>query len=289
MGRTSGANKARRTAAMMTREREAACGEMNKATKGALGRIEKLISNTREANLRYYHQLGHVLLEVQADPDMYTPQAMRQIERALPTYARVLRKAKAFARDYTKGALDALIKLKNPDNGFQLHWGHVSSLLSIASEASREDWALRAVNKMWDPPALHAAIRKKHGDNGNGGGRPHKIPATVHAQIRQIKEFTRNWVFKAENLWVGNETNVFVNIESEPPESFVPEDSDNLQELIDLLPKMKSAIAELSTLASKGKKRVDKILVDRDAAADAEADAGKARRAIDISSSRKAS
>ncbi len=283
MGRTSGPNVARRTAAAMTRDREDACSEMNKFTKAKLGKIEKLVTSTRETNLRYYYQLGVELLEIIDNPDTYTVAAIRQLERALPTYARTMRKARSFAREYTKDSLEALVKLKNPDTGFQLHWGHVSSLLSVAGEKAREDWALRAVNKMMDPPALHAAIRRKlHGDREGVGGRPHKIPATVHGQIRQIKEFTRNWVFKATKLWNGDETNIFVNIDNEPAESLMPEDAENLQELLDLLPQMRGIVTELTGLGSKAKKHIDKVLADREAAELAEEDNGKARRAIDI-------
>jgi hypothetical protein len=286
MGRTAGAASANRGAAAFTKERAEALAEMNPATHRQLVKLEKMIGTTRENNLRFYHKLGDMLLEIERAQVKYTTQGYNLIEAALSIQKRTLRKAKSFARAYEKDQLKELIELKNEDTGFQLHWGHVDYLLTLKTERQRQQWAKQAVKQMWSPDILHDHIKKHYGERGNGGGRPHKLPGTVHAQIRQIKEFVRNFNYKSQNLWNGEENNVFANIQDEPPDELNEVDLDNLDELIDLLPQMALISKELRPLAVQAKKRVEAVLKAREKATKevdkAESEQGKPLRSITL-------
>lgn len=227
MGRSSLRSRAgQQTLNKLVAERQEAIESMNSELKSAFRRIEKMCHDTREANLRFYYNLGHLLLDVMTEPK-YGTGAMAKLERALSTQRRTLRRARQFAENYTPDQLDALVALEHTETGYRLHWGHVSYLLSLNTPAQRQTWAERAVKNLWDPPTLHANMKARLGNRGVGGGRPHKLPQTVHMQIRQMLEVTRNFVKKRE-LWNGKDENVFTNILEGPPDEFEPIDMEAL-------------------------------------------------------------
>jgi len=289
MGRTSAAARVGRSAKLIATEREANIAGMNAATKKKFTKLSKMIGDTREANLRFYHSIGSELLDIEEDQDKYTHDGYRLMIASLSLDARVLNKAKNFADSYDAKQLTALIKLKNKDSEFQLHWGHIDYLLTLNTEKQREMWADKAVNKMWDPPELHDHIQLRYnrGDSDkDAGGRPHKLPAKVSGQIRQIKEHARNFVYKANNMWNGEEYNVFANILAEPIDELTDVDLENLEELIELLPEIKRLTTQLKPLTVHAAKHVSKVLADRAAAeaklAEAEENAGRESRLIEL-------
>lgn len=286
MGRTSAKAKMQRNAAAMKRDRGDALSEMNAATRRKLKKIEKMLGDTREMNLRFYHELGYELLVIAENVEKYGRRAYKQITAALPLHKRTLRFARAFARDISTDEFEFLVRLRDDAMGFQLHWGHMQYLLTQNTQALRRKWAERAVKYLWDPKTLHANMQHEEGSKGAPGGRPHKLPATVHMQIRQIQQFCHNWAHKAEYLWNGDEDNVFANIQDEPPESFSMLDLENLEKIIEDLPRMRELIGQMRPLAVQARNHVCKILEDRAAEEAArreeEVASGKESRAIEL-------
>ena len=293
MGRQSLKTKAERkgggrktkTAAAMTKERNGAIGQMNSKLKRKFTKIEKSVNDLRAENLRYYWNIGKICEEIRDNPDQYlgkdgTP-GLKLIEQALSTQARTLRKAAMFARTYDEEGLEWLIGLQHTETNFQLHWGHVSFLLTCKTDAQRERFAQMAVDKMLDPPALHEKI-KKGTSRGGGHGRKHEMPKTVPAQIRQIITICRQWVGKDEGVWNGDEESVFGNIMNLAPEEMDAEMVEQLEEISGLMATIQSSAGENIGRADRAKEHLEATIQKRDEREAAEAEAGRETRAIDL-------
>lgn len=266
MGRTSVVDRLERAAtAEQVRGRKEILKTMTAKLKRKLGQIERLACGSREANLRFYHAFGKILLAVRENQDnQYGENPVDALDKASTLGKRLLYKSASFAEKFDADELEWFIALTNEDAVFSLHWGHVQYLLVLETKRERQQFARRAVQNLWDPKALGAAVKRRKGPGQNAGpGCPHKLPATVHLQIRQILETTRNWVIKDETLWNGDETNVFANIEAGAEESFEIDDLDNLKAIEEMLPQMVQSARDLSKLTKRAVKRVDTVLQAR--------------------------
>jgi len=285
VGRTSAGTRVQRSAKVIAEDRETAVSAMNSKLKRKLGQVEKMIADSRESNLRFYHQLGKICQEVRDDPDTYSRNGYRLLEQALYTQKRTLRKARSFAEQYNDERLATLIALVNEGTGYRLHWGHMTYLLGLNTEKQQDEFAERAVRNLWDPPALHAAIKKRFGDRGVGGGRPHKLPATTHMQIRQMMETSRNWVNK-RHLWNGDDENVFANIVNEAPDELTDTDLENLRATVEYLDQMITEARQMKTQIGECATRIEEVFRQRAKQAEEEANrevgAGKQHRSIDL-------
>lgn len=285
MGRTAASANRQRNARAMAADREAAFEQMNGQLKKKCRKIEKMITDTREQNLRFYHGLGSEVHDVRADPEKYGIDGMTQLERALSTQTRTLRKARQFFEDYDSELLEELISLVHEDTGFRLHWGHVTYLLGLNTKKQKSDWAKRAVRNLWDPPALHAQIKDRFPDRGRGGGRPHKLPPTVHLQIRQMMEVARNFINK-RRLWNDPDENVFENVMQEPPDELVELDKENLEATKSYLETIVREATDMIQQVDECIVRVEQVFEARtkaaEEAAEREADAGRAHRSINL-------
>lgn len=288
MGRQSLNERAKRsgtTPAQITKRRSAAVDQMNSKLRRKFTQIEKKVNDLRAENLRFYHKIGEVVLDIKQHPEEYvghdgTP-GIKLIEEALSTQARTLRKAASFAETYSNEELDELISMYNTQTNFQLHWGHVSFLLTLPAKEQRVKYAMEAVEKMWDPSALHDAIKRRT-SRGAGHGRGHEMPATVAAQVRQIKKITDQWVKKNANVWNGEDKNVFENVMNHPPEEMTDELLADLREVKELFTDLIEGVASSDKQLDRVIEHVNGVL---EARATAEANAqehGKEQRNIDL-------
>lgn len=269
-------------------ERSDAILQMNSHLKRRFNKLEKSVNDLRADNLRYYHQIGAICEEIRNQPDVYvgldgTP-GLRLIEQALSTQARTLRKAAMFAKEYNQRELDRLINLKNRESGFQLHWGHVSFLLSLPTAEKRHHFAQEAVEKLLDPPALHDLIKKRTHRSG-GHGRKHEMPKTIAGQIRQILTISRQWKGKNDEVWNGDEESVFGNIMNMPLDDMEPDMVDQLTEIQELMEGIAEAAQENVDKAARAKEHMSAAITRRDQEAEAARTTGRQSRAIDLGDS----
>lgn len=292
MGRQSLRERAARTnagkprkASAVTAERGDAILQMNSPLKRKFSMIEKSVNDLRAENLRYYHRIGVICEEIRANPEMYLGKdgsaGIKLIEKALSTQARTLRKASVFAQLYNEEQLNTLIGLFNEDTNFQLHWGHVSFLITLPTEEKRDKFAREAIEKMLDPPALHDLIKKRTQRSG-GHGRTHEMPKTVSAQIRQILTFCRQWAGKNKDVWNGEEESVYGNILNMPPDDMEPDMVDQLKEIEELMTTIAEAAGENVDRTKRAHEHLEATIKKRDEEAAAEKEAGKQSRTIDL-------
>lgn len=276
---------------MIAKDRDEAFENMNGALRRKTQKCDNMIGKAQADNLRFYWNLGREINEVKenADGKYGEGNPYRLMETALYSNRRQLRKASAFARLYNEEQLTALLELTHPETGFRLHWGHVSYLLTLNTPKQRETWAERCVRNMWDPPALNAAIIKHFGHRtADPHGRPHKMPATVHLQIRQILDKTGDWLKKEAALWNGDDASVVANILTTPPDELTEADHENLVRIQELLPQLRTKASELEQQIGRTVEHVAGVLEARAAreaeAAEAADGIGKEGRSVQLDS-----
>jgi hypothetical protein len=287
MGRTTARKRAQRATDIINLQ-TAALAAMNKPLRQQLQRLETLSQDSRDANLRYYYDMGRLLLEVQKNADnLYGERPIPLVIQSGVLAKRTVFKVIALAKIYTEQQFQDFADLRNEEANFSLHWGHLQLLLALPTAKERSDMAKRAVAELWDPPALGAVIKKRSAVV-HGGGRPHKMPATVHLQVRQVLEATRAWATKYTTIWNGDEHNVFGNLIAATDKDVNAEDLENLMALQELIPVVGTQLREMRTFVSKGIRHVEKLLQARAAvtAQDVSLEQGSARqtRRLDLTS-----
>ena len=109
-----------------------------------------------EDQLRDYHFLGRIVLDrIQGGPlDLTT---LRELSARTGYGYDNLRKARVFARRYTRHQFDALCRLRTPA-GKPLPWRHVQQLLMLPPSEGRDALQRKAAERGWGPEELSAAI-----------------------------------------------------------------------------------------------------------------------------------
>jgi hypothetical protein len=110
-----------------------------------------------------------------------------------------MRKARAFAREYTENELAKLCALRRP-NGLPLQWGYIPYLLTVADKRHRKELQQTVAREGWSPAELHAEIRLKQGGHVSRGGRPVKRPGSAKACFVQIITECRPWIRRFQEM-----------------------------------------------------------------------------------------
>ena len=247
MTQTSIRERQKRTADLTRKD---ALNQMNARLRNAFDRLETKFENARNANLKFYHDLGGDLVEIKAKPETYGKDAIKLIEIAMSTERRTLRKCAQFNREYEEKEYDDLVALYNPENNFQLHFGHVSVLMTVKDKAQRAQWTHEAVMGTWDPALLHSRIQKKTGTAEKSHGRKLQVPPTVPKQVAQIKTTSAQWLGRQTEVW---KKHVFDNVMHYPPNEC---DDD----LVDDLKETRRHMVKISKEAQSNLARIDKLI-----------------------------
>ena len=140
-------------------------------------------------NLRRLHRLGQ---QANADRnDLSTDEFAA--EHGLN--ANTMRKARAFARAYSKPELEKLCRLRRP-NGLPLYVGYLNCLLSIPDKQVRETMTVRAAREGWLPEDLYAAIRRRYPRRCDHG-RPLSISASPMLALKRLEADADRWMRRA--------------------------------------------------------------------------------------------
>jgi len=287
MGRQSNA-----AARNLIAEQNEAIGQMNGALKRRRGKIAKKLTDARIGNVKFNYELGQDLVEVRDNPNgkFGEGRPLTLLERSLPQDKRTLRKFRQFAETISEEELDELLAITNEEANWTMHWGHVQLLLALTTHNQRKQYAERAARGLWDPGTLKDQITRRHGSaTTQPHGRTHEMPATVHLQIRQMHQKTREWLTKNDQVWDGEQQSVITNILNEPPEELDQVDLDLLNELETMLADQVAAARSLKARVKEAKRFVNGVMQQR-AKAEQDADAiaeqeGKEPRNIDLSGS----
>lgn len=257
MPRISMAEKANRVLVVKpargVKQRLQVLSSINDALRQKLNTVESMLAEFAQSSIMFNYELGTVLKEVRLHPKKFGgDSAMKTLETALPGRADLLRRAVQFAIEMTKADAEELSQLENSDAAFRLNWGHLIVLLTLKNQEQRLAFAKRAVTDVLDPSALHKLIQQKTGKK-HTGGRPHKLPNTVPAQLRQVMNKTSDWVAKHEEIWDGDKINVFGNMLE-----CAPDDVD--VEMLDNAKATREALTKMAELAQKDIETFDKII-----------------------------
>lgn len=259
---------------------------MNKPLLSKFKDLEGRCNNLQAENIRFYHGLGELVLEIKKDPGKYVgndgTEAMELIEKALFTQARTLRHCASFATAYTAAEMEDLATMHHNDTNFHLHWGHIKLLLTVTDKKKREEFADEAVSRMWDPGTLHDRIKKAEG-RVEGHGRKHTLPHSIEAQVRQFLEKSKEWMGKQKAVWNGTDVNVFTNINDAPKGQLTPEVLEGLNELHELMLDMADAATANVGHIERAVTHVTAIVQEKQAAnVNKRAASTRSRRDIDL-------
>jgi len=227
---------------------QAAIDSMNPALRRKYDRISQQLKSHDVSNLRFNHVLGTELMEVENDPETYTNDGLKLLLAALKVRERAIREVRAFAREYTTADLEDLLTMRREDVGFAIHFGHVRYLLSIPDKEDRRAFTLRALENLWDPKTLREKIQKKYGTKSPHGA-PMKCPRTESQQLRQIREVSRTWLTKYQQVWNGtpteaNQHNIFENLLAATPDVFHEDDLESIQQVREYFDGIETACRE---------------------------------------------
>ncbi len=236
---------------------------MSPALRRRYDEIERRRAVAREWNLREYHWLGTVILEIQEDADAeYGSGATEKLAAALEESKFTIYKSSAFARTYdTKKKLDDLCALCMT-NGRMLGWGHVVALLSVDDSEKRIELQEQVVAESLTAEDLSKAIAKKF-KRKSGASSSQVQPKTVPGRLRQIKNTSENWLDKHVSEWAPTK-GYLEQAEKLPPDSYTEEMLEDLREISNVHAEMEVACSETYGRVSKLIDQVEGILRYRD-------------------------
>lgn len=159
-----------------------------------------------EAQLRGYHALGRKALALVKD-GRTDPEGRRKLGEQSGHCTDDIRKAQVFASSYTAEQLDELCKLRTP-KGMPLPWRHLRRLLMVPPGETRDTLQREATEGGWSMEELVAAIpdEVRQKQTSRGGGRAFHEPRTLADRLRQIEQYSEEWLRRfGSKDWVGEE------------------------------------------------------------------------------------
>lgn len=260
---------------MSDTNRDAVLEQMPAALVNKLTDVEKALEQMRAGTIKSYHNLGKTLQMVQEDPDRYrgldgTPGIDLIMQATGDKHDSTLRTAMRFAEQYTDAELTTLLELKNRKTDFQLIWGHIPILLTIATKADRKKWAARAVREDMSPRDLHSTLKQEEGREG-GHGRPFKVPPTISKQLTGMQKKLSAILKENEQSWNGESHSTFANILATSEEEMDDDWLLQVEEVIASFAKLQEAIVENLADANTCANRIREVIDAREHAATQEA------------------
>jgi len=190
--------------------------------------IESRHSQNSGSTLLYHWTIGMECREVAERRAVYGEQGIAaMLEYFDVCYGNLqLRKCRKFAELYSREQYDDLVALRNEHTGYRITFSHVIALCVLPTEEMRRKFAYDAVRMNWDAKELRERIQKKLGvKDARNTGRPHSMPDTLAAQVRQMHTVTQAWIDKRNKVWHGEAGahRVIANLDKAPPEEITPE------------------------------------------------------------------
>jgi len=175
-----------------------------KAPADAVPRRDKEVE--AEAQLRAYHALGREVL-ARIEGGKLDAATLRQLDAETGYGLDNIRKARVFARVYSKEQLDDLCALRTP-SGMPLPWRLVRQLLMLPPGETRDALQRKAAERGWGLDELAAAIPRKQRlrQTRREGGRPFVRPGTVADGLRRIARHGDEWLRRyGSRAWSGDD------------------------------------------------------------------------------------
>jgi len=175
-----------------------------KAPPDAVPRRDKEVE--AEAQLRAYHALGREVL-ARIEGGKLDAATLRRLDEETGYGLDNIRKARVFARVYSKEQLDDLCALRTP-SGMPLPWRLVRQLLMLPPGETRDALQRKAAERGWGLDELAAAIPRKQRlrQTRREGGRPFVRPGTVADGLRRIARHGDEWLRRyGSRAWSGED------------------------------------------------------------------------------------
>lgn len=269
MGRTSAVGMMHRTQALA--DSQAALKEMCPALRQKYKQLQVDFVHHTQATIQFLHSLGTQALDIKNNPDEYLTATQKAngvdpldlIRRASSagTGFETLKKAMQFASTYNKAGVQRLLGYRNKSvEDFRILWGHIIYLLSVEDDPTRLRFEQEITNNMWTPQDLHNEIVRFYGGPRASGGRPVGIPKTVDKQLEQIREMSRLWIKRHNDVWNGRAHSVYTNVMQQGDAGITSETLQSLNDVSASLADMRAALDDEMKTCARTKEYVQKVL-----------------------------
>lgn len=205
----------------MMQARKDALKQMTPALRDKFTKITKFYEDQIDATLTFYYRLGHMIREIKADEKTYGKDGPELLRIASATRWEIFRKAQYFAEGYTEAEFKKFLARRNrQDVTYRLTFGHMTCLLACDSKKERLQFETQATSGLWTPAMLREQIQLRHGGPRSSGGRPMGRPSTLQGGIKQMKDVTGLWNRRNQEVWRGEQDDVFAKLLNLPPEKY---------------------------------------------------------------------
>jgi len=237
--------------------------EMNTTLQRRCAEVQAALRSHGLSNLMFYFRLGQLCLDTVTRSEVYGESAFDKIQRALSTKTPTLVKAAQFARVFSADQVEELLAFNGKNGDFQLHWGHVCYLITVEDQQLRRKLAKQAAEEAYTAEELHGVIVQAYGGTRRSGGRPLRRPRSLPSMLRQLDVETQLWNRRYREVWHGDESSLFGDILTLPPDRYKPELAEQLTKAEAALTGMQDAVAEALGLCTRAAARVKAVVATK--------------------------
>ncbi len=169
----------------------------------------------RISTLRSYYALGERALGRSPDTSRLEPVTIDTLAVEAGVKADAIRKARDFARMYTRPEMESLTQLRN-GRGLPLTWCHVRQLLPLTHRAERTELQSRAAAEGWSVRELRVQVQARLGGKKSSGAKTFAKPKTSEDALRRLIELSESWLRYYEEVVDVADTGLLVRLSEMP-------------------------------------------------------------------------
>ncbi len=173
------------------------------------------VAEGRISILRSYYQLGERALGTGPGVSRLKPVPIDELAAEAGVKADTIRKARDFARLYTRREMEALTELRDPQ-GRPLTWCHVRQLLPLTHRAERAELQSRAAAEGWSVRELRARVQARLGGKQSSGAKSFAKPRSSEDALRRLVELSESWLHYFEEVVAAAGTGLLARLSEEP-------------------------------------------------------------------------
>lgn len=163
--------------------------------------LEKLLSDSGEAEVRTMVQVGRAVQEIIEDKETYGGVKFKEVAGLFRTGRDTLRPGYVLAKRYTDVELDHLFKLKNATTGAGLHRAHLAVLSRVEDKGTAMKLAKQTVEEGLTKGQLVRQVLAIQGGPGSAGGRKRKALKSLLELWDQGEEWFLNLAAQDMKVW----------------------------------------------------------------------------------------
>jgi len=220
--------------------------ELSAELQTVIEKIEGVLEETQESNLRALWTIGSLISDVRNRPEVYLTAEQQAAHISgdavimsifAPVYSNEqLRGAVGIFEAYPeKSDLDRLLSLRSPARAqWRITAAHAQLLAQIPDNTQRAAVEARCADEAYSSRLLAAELREIRGPSSSAtkAGRPHEAPKSLKNQLVDLLQHQKRFIARSENLWLNEESdNIYDELANTPPAKITTTITDYFQEI----------------------------------------------------------